>query len=475
MEKKPREAKEAWKGLGKELQKEDEEDEGDALITVPVNGVPKDQKDCFQTALGLSERDADAWYHLGRAGGGKVHGNTVSERNCYRKAIELDEKHSDAWNGFGVMLQNAGHQAGSINGKRYDCKTCFRKALDLDSKDKFAWWNLGEEGGDDLDDEKTCFVRCLGLYGHDSTEATDVWHKLGLLRGAIMNGQRFRPKRFFQKAIELNEENADAWNHLGMECEKENCLIKGKSYSNKECFRKAIELDASLALAWLNLGLAGGDDLDNAKSCFKKSLEADAENAEAWYQFGMSMSGGTAFIESKRYTKKACFKKAVELDYEHADAWISLGMQCKESPAIINSKKYTETACYRAVIDYPLYFSADKCALAYYHLGLAGGDDLDAPKICFQKSLEEDESNADAWYPLGMSLAASGTLNGRTVRKKECFKNALERNEAHAPAWRAFGDCGGGKIQEKPYEKNACYKKAKEIESGEESGSSSEA
>ena len=92
--------------------------------------------------------------------------------------------------------------------------------------------------------------------------------------------------QWLAKALELDPENADAWNHQGI------VLTMDKLYDMaKTCFDKAIALDPGNPDYFNNKGIlyTHAGDTDGAVSCFRKALTLDPENQRALNNLALSL------------------------------------------------------------------------------------------------------------------------------------------------------------------------------------------
>lgn len=231
-----------------------------------------------------------------------------------------------------------------------------------------------------------------------------AWYDLGLQGGG---------KECYVKALEMDENHACAWNHLGV---VGGGTVRGKRYGSKACYMKAVELDVNYVSAWYNLGEAGGGTVNRKKhssqDCYVKVLELDENYADAWYYLG----GGT--VKGKKHSLKECYLKALELDEKHAKAWCGLGSL---GGGTVKGKGYSA-------------------------------------KDCHLQSAELDEKWHYAWNGLG--FVGGGTMRGKDYSQKECYAKAIELNENFRLAWKNLGDCGGGTVRDTHYSPDECKAKA---------------
>ena len=58
----------------------------------------KSVKECYEEVLLLNPKHANAWYNLGRQGGGLG----KSRKECYEEALRLNPKYANAWYELGL-------------------------------------------------------------------------------------------------------------------------------------------------------------------------------------------------------------------------------------------------------------------------------------------------------------------------------------------------------------------------------------
>ena len=124
----------------------------------------------------------------------------------------------------------------------------------------------------------------------------------------------------YNKAIELDPNNAKAYNNLGLAYR-----VGKKDYDKAiDYYNNAIELDHNYAAAYNNLGVAyrvGRKDYDKAIECYNKAIELNPNYAKAYNNLGLAYKAG-----KKDYDKAIeCYNKAIELNPNYAKAYNNLG------------------------------------------------------------------------------------------------------------------------------------------------------
>lgn len=102
-------------------------------------------------------------------------------------------------------------------------------------------------------------------------------------------------------------------------------IDQGKYQEAIECFDKVLELNPTDSNAWNRKGLIlAGSKIKKhheAVECFNKSLELDSKNVEAWCN-----KGATLALIKKNREASTCFEKALELnpDFEPAKEFLKI-------------------------------------------------------------------------------------------------------------------------------------------------------
>lgn len=103
----------------------------------------------------------------------------------------------------------------------------------------------------------------------------------------------------YLKAIDLNPQDANAYNNLGSTYsdQKEyskaiDCYLKADYSRAIECYLKAIKLDPQYANAYNNLGstYSAQEDYSRAIDCYLKAVELNPQDATAYNNLGSTYS-----------------------------------------------------------------------------------------------------------------------------------------------------------------------------------------
>lgn len=198
----------------------------------------------------------------------------------------------------------------------------------------------------------------------------------------------YQAEEFYRKAIELDANNAVAYNNLG------STLFNLKRYEEAEKLcRKAIEIDPNYALPYNNLGNVLNDlkRYDEAEAAYRKAIKSAPNYAKVHNNLGHMLN------ESKRYREAEIpLRNAIEIDPDYALAYINLGRTLSEL------KRYdeAETILRRAIKLDPFN------AMAHSNLGNARNNlkRYDEAEAAYRKAIEIDPGYTLAYNNLGSVL-----------------------------------------------------------------------
>jgi tetratricopeptide (TPR) repeat protein len=270
-----------------------------------------------------------------------------------------------------------------------------------------------------------------------------VWVNLG--DELSSNGQSDEAIDCLRKAIELNPNQASAYNDLGGILNSQK-----KDYDGSiVCLKKAIELEPTLGAAHANLGesFRYKRQWDEAIAEFKKARELDPTLTGISAKLGAALHGKGQWDEAI-----ASLREAIELDPKHAEAHSNLG-------AILCDVKHDydgAIACFRKAIALdPLN------ALMHLNLGNAikGKGDLDGAIEYYRKAIELDPKYAHAYHNLGTALKEKARWDEAIA----CHKKAVEFDPKDAEARNGLGAalCDGKHDYDAAI---ACFRQAIELD-----------
>jgi tetratricopeptide (TPR) repeat protein len=294
---------EAWKNKG--------------LVLVMLQ-KPGEALKAFNKAIEINPHYSDAWTGKGLA---------LTELNkfdkaikAYDKAIEINPQDSDAWTGKGLAFEGLNKPEEAI--KAYD------KAIELNPQDSIA-----------LKSKKALSLSTTGKPSDSVTESQDLVSQ-GIILGK--SGQYNEAMKVFDKAIELNPQNSDAWTGKGLVFEGLN-----KPEEAMNAYDKALEIDpndpialqSKKALSLSNTGklsevvtesqdlvsqgaiLAQSGQHDKAIKVFDKAIESNPQNSAAW-----SCKGIILTILGKYDEAIKAFDISTEINPLDSTCWAGKGL-----------------------------------------------------------------------------------------------------------------------------------------------------
>jgi tetratricopeptide (TPR) repeat protein len=239
-----------------------------------------DERYPFHWAGGLNFLVAEAY-----AMAGSIYADEKREYDeaieYFKKAIELDSQGVSAYNNLGNAYYNK---------KEYDrAIDYFKKAIELDPKNKYAYTLLGYvySDKDQYDKAIECYKKLIEICPKSAWIYSDLGHAYSKLGNKVKAKEYFETSKrlsrrakifhkgkahldkavkYFNKLIEMDPKNADAYNTLG------NVYVCKQDYGEAiKCYKKSIELDPKCVRAYYNMGNAyiGLGNGTKAKECFE--------------------------------------------------------------------------------------------------------------------------------------------------------------------------------------------------------------
>jgi tetratricopeptide (TPR) repeat protein len=450
----------------------------------------------FEKALNICSIDSikqndnlipQLWYNKGLA---------LFNLSKYKEAVDCLEKageYSKSPNGHEIFIHRDGnkHYIWYNKGLAYnslrkykDAIKCFDKAINEIGNDHklnedlaLTLYNKGLALGNSKKyiEASECFTRIIdhNIYTTRDQFLADVYRNKGFTLARLKNSEE-EAIRSFDKALDIDDSSSLILNSkgytltiLGEKDSKQNT----EHFKNAiECFDKAIEIDPGNASAWRNKGNAlksvakygGAADYEDAKkidSYFDLTLNANAipntdedekqkirrilyedaikyinvsiqiyknheyrreykNHAYAWeyknHAYAWNYKGYVFFEFASLYNKDIkkkrekfeesvnCFNEAIKLDPESAYAWNYKGL------ALFNLAKYEESVkCFNEAI------------------------------IIYNKDIEEDRENTEAWQNLGYAWNCKGVSLDRIHKRGKdalkCYDEAIESYKKAKP------------------------------------------
>lgn len=263
-------------------------------------------------------------------------------------------------------------------------------------------------------------VVCAIAQGSDSnytSNKADYWYKKGLmLAGAGSYDEAFRA---YDKAIQIDPDNAGAWNGEAL-------TLRALSFSRHDLHEYNESLKAS----------------DNAAELYDKAIKANPQDANNWYFKGLTLSDKADTIqasdifnissnEQERISNLQeaikAYKNATDINPEFVAAWKNIG------DVLYKLRKYNEAIqaydkAIEIVPNYPLAWNGK--GLALNKLGK-----YDEAVKAYDKAIGIIPKNAEIWYNKGNAFLG----NGKYDEAINCYDKAIKLNQAFAEAWHYKG------------------------------------
>lgn len=371
---------------------------------------------CFEKALEINPRFADAWSNKGNALTNL--GRHQEAITCFDKALEINPRDAVIWNNKGVPLRELG--------RLKEAMACNDKALEINPGYAEAWNNKGIalRELDRVQEALACCDKALEI----NQRLSEAWSNKGHALGDL--GRLRESVACYDTSLKINPRLAAAWGNKGTAL-----YNLGRHQEAIACFDEVLGINSREAKAWYNKGLALGklNRLKEAIACNDKALEINPRYAMAWYNNGIALRKLGRVQEAL-----TCFDKALEINPSLAEAWGNKGT------TLGDLGRYPESlACFDKVLEIN---SRDAKAWGNKGLSLSNLGKVQEAIICFDKALEINLRDAMAWSNKGVLLDDLG----KHQEAIECFDKALEINPRLAAAWYSKGAALGnlGRYQE---------------------------
>lgn len=297
----------------------------------------------------------------------------------YKQIIEEDPENTSALNLFGILL---------FQHKRYDEAISYvEKAVEIKPLPYF-YINLGN----------------INVGKGDIDKAMD----------------------FYEKAIDLNEEeeDADPWFGLGV-------CYKNKKELDKaiECYEKAISINPSFYSAHVNIGniFKQKNDLDKAIEYYKKAILFKQNDPDIYNSLGLVYLDRYE-IEEAIY----CFEKAIKIKPNFEKAYINLGNIYKTKGDIKQSIKYLNLAMETNPDNYEAYVSLGNLMIYINKTKEAIN--------CFQEALQLRPNDPAILLNVGNALRESGDVEGSLTYYQQAMELMPEQAEVYLNLGNAYSD-----------------------------------
>jgi len=223
----------------------------------------------------------------------------------------------------------------------------------------------------------------------------------------------------FDKGLQVDPGNAEAWISRGIELRKLN-----RDEDAMAAFVKSIEVHPNNSRAWMLRGMLLGrlDRDEEALTAFDKAVELDPNRAHAWVHRGIALG-----VLGRNEEALVDFDKAIALDANDSEAWlnrgIALGRLKRQNEALAAFDKAAELKPNDADVWFRRGALFDRL-----------GRDEEA-LAAFEKATDLDPNYAHAWVHRGIAL---GVL-GRNEEALVALDKAITFDAKDSEAWRNRG------------------------------------
>lgn len=203
----------------------------------------------------------------------------------------------------------------------------------------------------------------------------------------------------------MGKKTASDWNSEGDEYFKNSLYRKAE-----ECYQKAVEIDPENENAWYFMGRSCFHKLKEIKAikCFKKAVEINPENGDAWYYIGSN-----AYYKGNYEEAIIACEKTVKLNPDRYDAWYYMGMA------------YYHMGKMDRALDCLLKSKGKRDAWFYVgNIYNNKGDYENAIKY-YEKELENDPRNSDAKKSLNSLKNSHQEIWNKIKEKRKANENEI--------------------------------------------------
>jgi|GEM_PF-1407593 len=359
----------------------------------------------FETLTKLLPDYSEGWRLLGWVQ--KNIKNYKVAMNNYLKAIEIDEENASAIKALGILLGEKGDFQQAHN--------YFETLTKLVPEYSEGWRLLGwaQEKLKNKEEAKKSYLKAIEL----DKENTNAIEYMGILLGE--KGDIQQAHKYFETLTKLLPDYSEGWRLLGWAQDRLKDIEDAKN-----SYLKAIELNKENSGAIQGLGLLFGNlgDHQKAYNYFKKLTKLQASYSNGWYFLGQAQYNLEIIEEATK-----SYLKAIELDKENANAVKALGIllsnQGDEQQAYNHFKKLTDLA--------PEY--SDGWRLlgdAQYNL-----KKIEDAEKSYLKAIELDKGNAKAIEDLGILLGEQGDIQ----QANKYFERLTKLVPDYSEGWTLLG------------------------------------
>jgi tetratricopeptide (TPR) repeat protein len=260
---------------------------------------------------------------------------------------------------------------------------------------------------------------------------------------------------FFEKAIELNPKNEEAWNNKGVVLAERGLYKDALKYFHKttklnpkftrslnnkgaafkrlgfyklsiKFFKRATDIDEKYEMAWSNMGDAflKLNNYEEAINCFDKVLKINSQDAESMCDKGVALNKLSRFEDANKCFEKAikCCDKILDKNSSNAKAYYDKGI------ALYHLGKYKNAI--------EAHVKANNFRRSFANAWLGEGDALSALGYlnvaikAYENTIKINPNDYQAWYGKGNAFYGLGNYNDAI----KAYDNAININRNYSEA-----------------------------------------
>ncbi|KAG8903947.1 glucose repression mediator protein [Tulasnella sp. 403] len=236
---------------------------------------------------------------------------------------------------------------------------------------------------------------------------------------------------FFQRALDVRQENGEVWSALGHCYLMQDDLQKAYAAYQQALYHLPNPKDPKL---WYGIGILYDryGSLDNAEEAFASVLRMDAnfEKAEE-----ILFRLGIIYKQQQKYAESLeCFDRILRnppAPLANLDIWFQIGHVYEQAKNYEQAKEAYE----RVLTDSPNHAKVLQQLGWLYHQSGSSFTNQDMAIQCLTKSLEADSGDAQSWYLLGRAYMAVQKFQ----KAYEAYQQAVYRDGRNPTFWCSIG------------------------------------
>lgn len=216
--------------------------------------------------------------------------------DVFNRALKIDPEFSEAWYKKGETLNELGMNE--------EARECFNRVIKLEEFSQ-SIYSINRKG------------KALMMLGK-SDEALECLSQLIELDKKNLLGSFKNIAKLWKGKVELEPENAEAWNNLGA------ILYKQNKYEDALIsFNTSIKLNKNYSETWYNKGIVLAKLCDNEKAlqCYEEAIKLNPLHAKAWFSKGNILNNAGNQQEAIK-----CYEEALDANPQYARAWYNKGL-----------------------------------------------------------------------------------------------------------------------------------------------------